>query len=174
MRESGVADAIARVRRGSGRNTRGARYRTLKLARSRNPECIDGSPCRTANLPQVRLKPILKAHADPRGVRVNRGLMAFEQDDTGCAARSWTRRPAKSRGVSQYVIAADGGRTPTWSASNSKATTTLSAPPPCVWLANPETGGTMTGGVLTPMGPQRWGSRSQAIALPARKYPVRP
>jgi 2,4-dichlorophenol 6-monooxygenase len=33
-------------------------------AGDRDPEYIDASPCRTANLPQIRLEPILKAHAE--------------------------------------------------------------------------------------------------------------
>ena len=40
------------------------------------------SPCRTANLPQIRLEPILRAHAESKAagsIRFNHELVALEQ-----------------------------------------------------------------------------------------------
>lgn len=152
-------------------------------AGDRDPEYIDASPCPTANLPQLRLEPILKAHAEslnPGGVRFNHELIALDQDDTG--VRSMIRDKATGEEYevfSQYVIAADGGRTvgkmvgielegdhDILDAVSVHMTADLSdwLDDDSVllrWLANPQTGGTMTGGVLAPMGPERWGTRSE-------------
>lgn len=84
-------------------------------AGNRDPEYIDASPCPTTNLPQIRLEPVLKAHADklnPGGIRFNHELVALEQDDN--EVRSTIRDKATGAEYvvhSQYVIAADGGRT---------------------------------------------------------------
>ncbi len=84
-------------------------------AGDRDPEYIDASPCRTANLPQIRLEPILKAHAEklnPGGIRFNHELIALEQDDTGVRSTILDKVTGEEYEVfSQYVIAADGGRT---------------------------------------------------------------
>ncbi|HWT47492.1 MAG TPA: FAD-dependent monooxygenase, partial [Mycobacterium sp.] len=84
-------------------------------AGDRDPEYIDASPCRTANLPQIRLEPILKAHAEalnPGGVRFDHELIALQQDDTGVRSTICDKATGEHYEVlSQYLIAADGGRT---------------------------------------------------------------
>lgn len=152
-------------------------------AGNRDPEYIDASPCPTTNLPQIRLEPVLKAHADklnPGGIRFNHELVALEQDDN--EVRSTIRDKATGAEYvvhSQYVIAADGGRTVGrqvgitlegernildmvsvhMSADLSDVldddTVTLR------WLTNPDFGGTFSGGVLCPMGPDHWGTKSE-------------
>jgi hypothetical protein len=52
----------------------------------RDPEYVDASPCPTANLPQIRLEPVLKTHAEklnPGGVRFHHELVGLEQDPSG-------------------------------------------------------------------------------------------
>ncbi len=149
----------------------------------RDPEYIDASPCPTTNLPQIRLEPILKAHAEqlnPGGIRFNHELVALEQDDTG--VRSTIRDKATGAEYqveSKYVIAADGGRTigglvgiELEGERNilSMVSVHMSADLSGVldddsvllrWLANPDFGGVFSGGVLCPIGPDHWGTRSE-------------
>jgi len=42
-------------------------------AGNRDPEYVDASPCPTTNLPQIRLEPLLKAHAE----NLNPGRVRF-------------------------------------------------------------------------------------------------
>ncbi|WP_350247566.1 FAD-dependent monooxygenase [Rhodococcus sp. D-6] len=149
----------------------------------RDPEYIDASPCPTTNLPQIRLEPVLKAHAEklnPGGVRFNHELIALEQDDSGVRSTIRDKATGEEYHVhSQYLIAADGGRT----VGNlvgirlegerkilDMVSVHMSADLSGVlnddsvllrWLANPEFGGTFTGGVLCPMGPDNWGTKSE-------------
>ncbi|MGW5072065.1 FAD-dependent monooxygenase [Rhodococcus sp. NPDC004095] len=153
----------------------------------RDPEYIDASPCPTGNLPQLRLEPILKARADelnPGGVRFNHELIALEQDESG--VRSTIRDKATGDDYqvhSQYVVAADGGRTigklvgiEMQGERNilDMVPVHMSADLSDVleddsvllrWLTNPDFGGTFTGGVLCPMGPDNWGTRSEEWAF---------
>src|SRR5271157_2678825 len=58
-----------------------------------NLNWMAASPLRTANLPQIRLEPILKAHAEamaPGTVRFHHELVAVEQDADGVVHRSRT------------------------------------------------------------------------------------
>ncbi|MFZ2174676.1 MAG: FAD-dependent monooxygenase, partial [Rhodococcus sp. (in: high G+C Gram-positive bacteria)] len=152
-------------------------------AGDRDPEYIDASPCPTTNLPQIRLEPVLKVHAEklnPGGVRFNHELIALEQDETG--VRSTVRDKATGEEYevhSQYVIAADGGRTVGKLVGIElegernildMVSVHMSADLSGVleddsvllrWLANPDFGGTFTGGVLCPMGPDHWGTESE-------------
>ena len=55
----------------------------------RDPNWIRASPCRSANLPQIRLEPILRRHAEARpeaDVRFGHELVSLEQDDDGVRA----------------------------------------------------------------------------------------
>ena len=55
----------------------------------KDPNWIKSSPCATTNLPQIRLEPILKAHAEilgPNRVRFNHRFLSLEQDETGVTA----------------------------------------------------------------------------------------
>jgi 2,4-dichlorophenol 6-monooxygenase len=150
----------------------------------RDPEYIDASPCPTANLPQIRLEPILKARAEqlnPGRVRFNHELVALEQHDTG--VRSTIRDKAtgaESQVESQYVIAADGGRTingilgiELQGERNilSMVSVHMSADLSEVLdddsvllraFVNPDLyGGALSGGVMCPMGPDHWGTKSE-------------
>lgn len=54
-----------------------------------DPDYIAASPCRTCNLPQIRLEPVLKEHAEklnPGGVRFNHELLDLVQDTKGVTA----------------------------------------------------------------------------------------
>src|SRR5207253_10561466 len=51
-----------------------------------DPDFIAASPCRTANLPQIRLEPVLKAHAErfpEADIRFHHDLVRIEQDVEG-------------------------------------------------------------------------------------------
>lgn len=73
------------------------------------------SPCRQANLPQIRLEPILKAGAEaaaPGGVRFNCELTAIEQDADGVTATVRDKTAGTDFVVrARYLLACDGGRT---------------------------------------------------------------
>ncbi len=50
---------------------------------------VAASPCRTCNLPQIRLEPVLKEHAEklnPGGIRFNHELIDLVQDADGVTA----------------------------------------------------------------------------------------
>ena len=56
---------------------------------STDPAWIAASPCRQANLPQIRLEPLLRARAEelsPGRVRFGHELLALEQDTAGVTA----------------------------------------------------------------------------------------
>ena len=80
-----------------------------------NLNWMAASPLRTANLPQIRLEPILKAHAEamaPGTVRFHHELVAVEQDADGVTARVRNRDDDSEYTVrAQYLLGCDGGRT---------------------------------------------------------------
>ena len=80
-----------------------------------DPDYIAASPCPAANLPQIRLEPILKAHAEqsPEAViRFNHELVDLEQDAGGVLATVLDRENGETYRVrSSYLLCADGGRT---------------------------------------------------------------
>jgi 2,4-dichlorophenol 6-monooxygenase len=138
------------------------------------------SAWRQLNLPQIRLEPLLKAHAEelsPGRVRFNHELTGIEQDGEGVTAEILDKHSGSSYTVrSSYVIAADGGRTVpgrlgvdyeglgvVGQTATIHATVDLSpwATDPDVllrWIWSPQAG-TML--VLAPMGPTRWGPDSE-------------
>jgi 2,4-dichlorophenol 6-monooxygenase len=73
------------------------------------------SACRTTNLPQIRLEPILKARAEelsPGRVRFNTELVDLEQDAEGVTATIHDKSADTTSQVrARYVLACDGGRT---------------------------------------------------------------
>jgi 2,4-dichlorophenol 6-monooxygenase len=73
------------------------------------------SPCRQANLPQIRLEPILKARAEvlaPGRVTFNAELIDLEQDAEGVTATVRDKTAGADFVVrARYVLACDGGRT---------------------------------------------------------------
>jgi 2,4-dichlorophenol 6-monooxygenase len=149
----------------------------------RDPEYVDASPCPTTNLPQIRLEPLLKAHAEklnPGGIRFNHELIALEQDGTGVLSTIRDKGTGTEYQVrSQYAIAADGGRTvgaivgialegqrnilDMVSVHMSADLSDVLKDDPVLlrWFSNPDFGGTLPGGVLCPMGPDHWGTKSE-------------
>ncbi len=80
-----------------------------------DPDYIAASPCPTANLPLIRLEPILKEHAEQREeamVRFNHELIELNQDADGVTAIILDRASGSTYTVrSSYLLGADGGRT---------------------------------------------------------------
>jgi 2,4-dichlorophenol 6-monooxygenase len=80
-----------------------------------DPDYIAASPCASTNLPQIRLEPILKSHAEscPQAeVRFNHELLELSQDATGVTSTILNRASGQTYRVrSSYLLAADGGRT---------------------------------------------------------------
>jgi 2,4-dichlorophenol 6-monooxygenase len=80
-----------------------------------DPDYISASPCATANLPLIRLEPILKSYAESLpGVEIRFGheLIDLDQDDEGVTATIRDRATGETYRVrSSYLFGADGGRT---------------------------------------------------------------
>lgn len=147
-----------------------------------DPDYIAASPCRTCNLPQIRLEPVLKEQAEklnPGGVRFNHELLDLVQDAEGVTATVHDKDADTTYQVrAQYLIAADGGRTvgrlvgvemngprDIMKMVSIHMTADLSqwATDDDVlirWLVNPDFGGSWSG-VLVPMGPDHWGPASE-------------
>jgi 2,4-dichlorophenol 6-monooxygenase len=147
-----------------------------------DPNWMKGSPCAQTNLPQIRLEPILKAHAETLGpdrIRFNHNFISLEQDDTGVTAVIEDRSDGHQYTVrARYLLACDGGRIigkqvgvemegPRNLASNvsvhMSADLSQWARDPNVlirWLINPDIGDPLSG-VLVPMGPDHWGPDSE-------------
>jgi 2,4-dichlorophenol 6-monooxygenase len=73
------------------------------------------SPCPATDLPQIRLEPLLRDHAEARNpgrLMFNHHLESFEQDATGVTARVVDRADGSVRMIrADYVVGADGGKT---------------------------------------------------------------
>jgi 2,4-dichlorophenol 6-monooxygenase len=148
-----------------------------------DPDFIAASPCRTTNLPQIRLEPVLKAHAESLArdrIRFNHELVAFTQDDTGVTATVLDRDRDEHYTVrADYLLGADGGRT-----VGDTVGIAMTGPRDLMkmvsvhfsadlggylrdsevlirWMVNPDFGGSWASGVLVAMGPDRWGPRSE-------------
>jgi 2,4-dichlorophenol 6-monooxygenase len=80
-----------------------------------DPDYIAASPCAAANLPLIRLEPILKEYAaeSPQAtVRFHHELVGMEQDADGVTASVLNRDTGEVYVVhSAYLLGADGGRT---------------------------------------------------------------
>lgn len=80
-----------------------------------DPDYIAASPCPSANLPLIRLEPILKEFAEsrPEGiVRFFHELIDLEQDSDGVTATILDRSTNEQYRVRcSYLLGADGGRT---------------------------------------------------------------
>jgi 2,4-dichlorophenol 6-monooxygenase len=138
------------------------------------------SACRSTNLPQIRLEPILRARAEelaPGRVRFAHELVDLAQDADGVDAVVLDRSAnARYRVRARYLLGCDGGRTvgpklgvalagrrQLASEVSLHVTADLSrwSSDPDVlirWLWLPETGALA---VLVPMGPDHWGPRSE-------------
>lgn len=147
-----------------------------------DPDYVAASPCRTCNLPQIRLEPVLKEHAEklnPGGVRFNHELVDLAQDGDGVTATVRDKDSDSTYRVrARYLIAADGGRTvgklvgvemngPRDIMKMVSIHMTADLSPWATdddvlirWLVNPDFGGSWSG-VLVPMGPDHWGPASE-------------
>ncbi len=80
-----------------------------------DPAWIAASPCRQANLPQIRLEPVLRARAEelnPGRVLFHHELLSLEQDAQGVTARIRDHGAGTEYDVrADYVLGCDGGRT---------------------------------------------------------------
>lgn len=148
------------------------------------------SPWRQLNLPQIRLEPLMKAHAEtlaPGRIRFGHELTALEQDDEGVTATVRDVEAETEYTVhSRYLIGADGGRTVPGLIGvkheglghvTETATMHVSADFSKLaqdddvlirWLLSPQTG---VGVVMVPMGPDRWGPASEEWVIHIN-YPV--
>lgn len=150
-----------------------------------DPDYIAASPCRTCNLPQLRLEPIMleharKQHSDHDGVRFNHEVTDISQDDSGVTATVLNKDTDETYTVeAQYAIAADRGRTicPTLGIGYTGETDMMMMVSVHFsadlseyaidddvlirWLVNPEYGGSWSSGVLVAMGPDEWGPASE-------------
>ncbi|HVP02571.1 MAG TPA: FAD-dependent monooxygenase [Solirubrobacteraceae bacterium] len=148
------------------------------------------SAWRQLNLPQIRLEPVMKDHADalsPGRIRFSHELTALEQDDEGVTATVRDLDAGTDYTVRcRYLIGADGGRTVPGLVGISHvglgvvtetATLHVSADFSGLakdddvlirWLVSPQTG---VGVVMVPMGPERWGRQSEEWVIHLN-YPV--
>lgn len=133
-----------------------------------------------ANLPQIRLEPILRSGAErlsPERIRFNHELLSLTQDDEGVTATIRDNGTGETYLVrSEYLIGADGGRIVAseigveyegFGVLTETATLHVSADfskwakDPDVllrWILSPRKG-TMV--VMVPMGPDHWGPESE-------------
>jgi 2,4-dichlorophenol 6-monooxygenase len=138
------------------------------------------SACRQANLPQIRLEPILKARAEalaPGRVRFNAELIDLEQDAHGVTATVRDKTAGTDFTVrARYLLACDGGRTVgrrlgvqmkgardamrIVSVYMSADLSRWARDPDVLirWLWIPARGNLAT---LVPMGPEHWGLQSE-------------
>lgn len=145
-----------------------------------NLNWVQASACRSANLPQIRLEPIMKAHAEalnPGRVRFHHELLGLEQDEEGVEARILNHDTGEEYRVrAKYLLGCDGGRTvgrqvgiefEGLGAISRSITAHISAdlsklaPDPDVlirWIWCPALGEMA---VMVPMGPERWGPDSE-------------
>lgn len=148
------------------------------------------SAFRQLNLPQIRLEPLMKDHADvlaPGRVRFGHEVTGLAQDDDGVTATVRDRETGTEYDVrSRYVIGADGGRTVPGLVGithvglgvvTQTATLHVSADFSELahdddvlirWLLSPQAG---VGVVMVPMGPERWGRHSEEWVIHLN-YPV--
>jgi 2,4-dichlorophenol 6-monooxygenase len=145
-----------------------------------DPFWAAASACRSTNLPQIRLEPIMKKRAEelaPSRVRFGHELTDIVQDADGVTATIKNLADNSLYTVrAQYVVACDGGRTVgaklgialegqrnVARAVSTHITADLSrwARDPDVlirWIWHPEMAAM---GVLVPMGPNHWGPQSE-------------
>ncbi|WAM14782.1 FAD-dependent oxidoreductase [Rhodococcus sp. JS3073] len=148
-----------------------------------DPDYIAASACRTTNLPQIRLEPVLKEHAELLGrseIRFNHELLSLEQDGEGVTARILDRASEEEYSVrADYLLGADGGHV-----VGAAVGIEMSGPRDIMklvsvhmgadlsqwlgddevlirWLVNPNFGGSWASGILVPMGPDHWGPKSE-------------
>ncbi|HEY2641938.1 MAG TPA: FAD-dependent monooxygenase, partial [Streptosporangiaceae bacterium] len=142
---------------------------------------LEDSPCPSGNLPQIRLEPLLRRHAEERGdgrVRFGHELLGLVQDSDGVTATVRDLADDSTYQVrARYMIAADGGKT-----VGEKLGVTMQGPSglldmvsvhfsadlseyadeTCLitWFLNPDGAGSWGSGAMVPMGPT-WGKHSE-------------
>jgi 2,4-dichlorophenol 6-monooxygenase len=146
-----------------------------------DPAWVAASPCRQANLPQIRLEPILKSHAEelnPQNIRFGHEVVAIDQTEDAAVVTVRVRETGQTYTVmADYVLGADGGRTvgrllgveldgvrDVMRTVSIHMSTDLSG---CQqdddvlirWIVHPQYGGAFS--VLVPMGPHSWGPKSE-------------
>ena len=145
-----------------------------------NLNWVQASPCRSANLPQIRLEPVLKARAEelnPGRIRFHHELTRLEQDGDGVSAWITNHDTGAEYTVrARYVLGCDGGRTVSrlvgipyeglgvlaqTATAHVSADLSKLAPDPDVlirWIWCPAIAEMA---VLVPMGPNHWGPDSE-------------
>ncbi len=146
-----------------------------------DPYWIQASPCPQANVPQIRLEPLLRARAEElsgNGVRFNHEVIGLEQDEEGVTAVVRDKDADVTYTVrAQYLLGCDGGRTvgrlvgveldgqrDVMRTATVHMTADLS---PWLrdddvlirWVVHTRYGNAFS--VLVPMGPDNWGPRSE-------------
>lgn len=146
-----------------------------------DPAWVAASPCRQANLPQIRLEPLLKERAEelnPGRIRFHHELIALEQDSEGVCATIVDHTNDETYHVRcEYLLAADGGRSvgrelgvemsgqrDVMRTVSVHMTADLSPwlkdPDVLIrWIVHTQYGGAFS--VLVPMGPDSWGPNSE-------------
>ncbi|KAI9028041.1 FAD-binding monooxygenase [Hyaloraphidium curvatum] len=150
----------------------------------------DASGYRMSNLPQIRLEPVLKQHAEKlagpdhkRMIRFEHELVDLKQDSNGVVSTIREMATGSTYTIrSKFVVAADGGRTvsklvginvstlvPMRGRIQASLHLTYDFSPYLTdesvllrWIRNPEGPLTCT---LLPMGPNRWGTKSEEWVL---------
>ncbi|MEV6209103.1 FAD-dependent monooxygenase [Kitasatospora sp. NPDC051914] len=196
MRDAGVADTVYAastpaeqmshtawyVGLAGGHEDHGRRVALMEAwgAGGNSPEWLAASPERQANLPQIRLEPVLRARAEelsPGRVRFHHELTGLAQDGEGVTAVITDRDSGETYRVrARYLLGCDGGRTvgPALGTVQEgvrdlarvvsfhiSADLSRWARDPEVlirWLWLPDLG---IPGVLVPMGPDHWGPESE-------------
>jgi len=145
-----------------------------------NLNWVQASACRSANLPQIRLEPIMKARAEelnPGAVRFHHELTRLEQDNDGVTAWIKNHDTGDEYTVrARYLLGCDGGRTisrlvgipyeglgviaQTATAHVTADLSKLAHDPDVLirWIWCPAIGEMA---VLVPMGPDHWGPDSE-------------
>jgi 2,4-dichlorophenol 6-monooxygenase len=145
-----------------------------------DPDWASASPCRQANLPQIRLEPILKRGAEalaPGRVRFHHELVELGQDADGVTATVLDKDSGERFTVrASYLLACDGGRTVgprlgvelegprdimrIVSVYMSADLSRVARDPDVLirWIWTPASGRLAT---LVPMGPDHWGPDSE-------------
>lgn len=151
-----------------------------------DPDFIAASPFRTANLPQIRLEPLLKQRAEEMGgdIRFGHEVMTYQQDADGVTAEIKVHATGDTYQVRcEYLLGCDGGRTigklagielegqrnlmrMVSSHISYDFSKYLKDEDVLIrWLVNPDFGGSWASGVLVAMGPNNWGTKSEEWVL---------
>ncbi|MGA7325032.1 MAG: FAD-dependent monooxygenase [Rhodomicrobium sp.] len=151
-----------------------------------DPDFVAASPFRTANLPQIRLEPLLKQRAEELGgdIRFGHEVTGLRQDDKGVTADVKVRETGETYSVrSQFLLGCDGGRAigkmvgieleglrdimQNVSAHISYDFSRYIKDDGILirWLVNPDFSGSFASGVLVAMGPNNWGTKSEEWVL---------